>query len=63
MATEQAGENADFKQILEDRQKINTCDLVRALSDRAGVKSILVKPYETKSITIEGPKIVLVIED
>lgn len=59
----QAKEKAEIKMLLEDRQKVSTCDLVHALTERVGVKSIQVKPYETNRITVEGPKILLVVED
>ena len=40
-----------------------TVGLVEELLTREGVKQILVGPYEKHTITVEGPCIILVIED
>lgn len=42
---------------------IATCDLVKELIKREGVKRIESEPYEKKEILVEGPAIVLVVID
>lgn len=40
-----------------------TAELVKELSKREGVRKLVVYPYEEKTLTIEGPCILLIIED
>lgn len=40
-----------------------TVELVKDLSTREGVKEIVVEPYQNRTITVDGPCIILVIED
>lgn len=42
---------------------IATCDLVKELIKREGVKRIEAEPYEKKEILVEGPAVVLVVID
>ena len=44
-------------------EKIITCELVRFLEQREGVKKIVAEPDSTKKITVEGPAIVFIIVD
>lgn len=43
--------------------KKSTAELVKELSQREGVRKLIVYPYEKKSLNIEGPCIILIIED
>lgn len=40
-----------------------TADLVEELRTREGVETITAEPYEKKTITVEGPAVVLVVTD
>lgn len=40
-----------------------TCDLVKELEKREGVKEIIAEPYQDIDIKVNGPAIVLVIID
>ena len=42
---------------------ISTADLVKELSDRAGVNKHMIDPYEEYTVVGEGPAIVLIVED
>ena len=42
---------------------VKTCDLVRELEKREGVKTEIAEPYKEKSITVNGPAIVLIVID
>ena len=44
-------------------KKIKTCDLVKELGCREGVKKIIAEPYEQKTIDIIGPTIILLVTD
>ena len=44
-------------------ETIPTCDLVKVLQEREGVERITVDPYETVSLTVEGPTVILKIID
>lgn len=41
----------------------STCELVEELAQREGVKKITVDPYCDQTITVNGPMVILVIED
>jgi len=43
--------------------KISTSELVKELQNREGVMQVIVNPYEDKSITVNGPAVVLVVID
>ena len=40
-----------------------TCELVEELAKREGIKKIAVEPYCDEQITVNGPAVILVIED
>lgn len=40
-----------------------TVEVVKELSKREGVEQIFVEPYQKYTITVEGPCIILVVED
>ena len=42
---------------------IPTCELVEELMKREGVNTIILDPYQTKKIKVEGPMIVLKVID
>ena len=42
---------------------MRTQELVDALSQREGVEKITVKPYEDKTVEVNGPAVILVITD
>lgn len=42
---------------------VKTCELVKELSERDGVTKTIAEPYEDKTITVNGPAVVLVVED
>lgn len=44
-------------------KKKRTCELVEELAQREGVKKITVDPYCDQTITVNGPVVILVIED
>lgn len=46
-----------------DLSSVKTCELVTELEMREGVEKILAEPYKDKSILVEGPAVILVIED
>lgn len=41
----------------------DTRDLVEALSHREGVEKITVEPYQNKTVTEDGPAVILIIKD
>ena len=43
--------------------KNSTAELVEELAQREGVKKITVEPYRNETITVNGPVVILVIED
>ena len=48
----------------KERQKmIKTCHIVDELKEREGVRTIIAEPYETASVSAEGPAIILVVTD
>lgn len=44
-------------------EKISTCDLVKVLQGREGVKTAIVEPYEYAGVNVDGPSIILIIND
>lgn len=40
-----------------------TCELVEELASREGVKKITVEPYDDCQIAVNGPAVILVVED
>ena len=44
-------------------ETVRTSDLVNELQTREGVEKITVDPYETVSITVNGPTVILKIID
>lgn len=42
---------------------VKTCELVEELKRREGVKAYIAEPYQAKTVTINGPAIVLVVTD
>ena len=42
---------------------ISTANLVKELETREGVELIIAEPYDNKTITVEGPAVVLVVKD
>ena len=42
---------------------VKTCELVKELARREGVTKTIAVPYEDKTITVNGPAVVLVVED
>ena len=43
--------------------KVTTKQLVEELKTREGVETIIAEPYEKKTVEIEGPAIILIVED
>jgi hypothetical protein len=43
--------------------EIETCDLVEELKQREAIEFEVIPPYENKSIKVNGPKIVIIVED
>lgn len=43
--------------------KVTTKQLVEELKTREGVETIIAEPYEKKAFEIEGPAIILIVED
>lgn len=48
---------------MRDLKDISTRDLVEELSRREGVKTNAVTPYAKLKVEVEGPIIVLIVED
>lgn len=46
-----------------DLSNIKTCDLIKELEKRDGVKTEYAEPYQDRYITVNGPAKVLVIID
>jgi len=46
-----------------DLSKVKTCDLVRELEKREGVKVTVAEPHEDVTVSVNGPAIVLVVTD
>lgn len=44
-------------------QKVPTKDLVEELQKREGVETTTVEPYQDKTVSVNGPAIVLVVTD
>lgn len=42
---------------------VKTCELVKELAEREGVTKTTAEPYEDKTITVNGPAVVLVVID
>lgn len=42
---------------------VKTCELVKELARREGVTKTIAEPYEDKTITVNGPAVVLVVVD
>lgn len=55
----------DKPEIVEENKlkDINTCDLLKELEKRTGVKSRIIGPYEKETFEVEGPMTVLEIID
>lgn len=47
----------------KDLSKFYTCELVEELMKREGVEPQFVDPYDTVTVNVEGPAIVMVIID
>lgn len=46
-----------------DLKDVKTCELVKELAEREGITKTIAEPYEDKTITVNGPAVVLVVED
>lgn len=46
-----------------EEKNIKTCDLVKELQKREGVKTIIAEPYQDVDVKVNGPAIVLVVID
>ena len=44
-------------------QKVSTKDLVEELERREGVETAIAEPYQEKTVSVNGPAIVLVVTD
>lgn len=44
-------------------QKVSTKDLVEELERREGVDTTIAEPYQDKTVSVNGPAIVLVVTD
>ena len=44
-------------------QKVSTKDLVEELERREGVDTTIAEPYQEKTVSVNGPAIVLVVTD
>lgn len=44
-------------------QKVSTKDLVEELEKREGVETTIAEPYQDKTVSVNGPAIVLVVTD
>jgi len=42
---------------------IDTCDLVEELKHREGVKTEYAEPYQDKTVTVNGPAVILTVID
>ena len=46
-----------------DLKDIQTCELVEALKNREGVEVIIAEPHKDRTVSVNGPAIVLVVTD
>ena len=46
-----------------DLANVKTVDLVRELEKRKGVVMIPVEPYKTEAVSVNGPAIILIVDD
>ena len=46
-----------------ENRELKTCELVAELDRREGVKKIIAEPYQLKDISVEGPAVILMIND
>lgn len=46
-----------------DLSEVETCDLVRELSQREGVERTIAEPHQDVQVKVNGPAIVLVVID
>lgn len=46
-----------------DLSKISTANLVKELSNREGVERKIAEPYESVSVSVNGPAIILTVID
>ena len=46
-----------------DLRHVKTCELVKELENREGVKKFLAEPHQIETITEEGPAIILIVTD
>lgn len=44
-------------------ENVKTVDLVRELEKREGVVMISVEPYKTEEVSVNGPAIILIVDD
>lgn len=44
-------------------ENVKTVDLVRELEKREGVVMIPVEPYKTEEVSVNGPAIILIVDD
>ena len=51
------------KEAVQMQDEAKTCELVAEMRNREGVKQYDVPPYTMSGISVEGPVVVLVVED
>lgn len=49
--------------VMVNLSEVETCDLVRELSQREGVERTIAEPYQDVQVKVNGPAIVLVVID
>ena len=46
-----------------EMKKAKTCELVDEVETREGVEKKVIGPYQTETVSVEGPAVILVITD
>ncbi len=48
---------------MQNLKSVKTCDLVSELKTREGVEVTIAEPYQDKTVTVNGPAIILTVID